>query len=103
MKHKKIYAVFSLIVVMGLILAACAPASPAPTEAPAVTEEAPAATEAPVATEAPMASTDRKGGWLDEIVFSVISSDSAVSQLQAEAIDFYSFNLSSCRISRMQV
>ncbi len=95
MKHKKIYAVFSLIVVMGLILAACAPASPAPTEAPAATEEAPAATEAPVATEAPMASTDRKGGWLDEIVFSVISSDSAVSQLQAEAIDFYSFNLSS--------
>lgn len=94
MKQNKIYAVLSLLVVIGMLLAACAPATPAATEAPVMTEE-PSATEAPAATEAPVAATERKGGWLDEIVFSVISSDSAVSQLQAGAIDFYSFNLSS--------
>ncbi|MFM8426083.1 MAG: ABC transporter substrate-binding protein, partial [Chloroflexota bacterium] len=97
MKMKKAFNILSLLVILGLLLAACAPAAtdapveeqPVETDAPAVTEEpAPAATE-----EVP--STERRGGWLDEIDFSVVSSDSAVSQLQAGAIDFYSFNLSS--------
>ena len=97
MKMKKAFNVLTLLVILGLLLAACAPAAtdapveeqPVETDAPAVTEEpAPAATE-----EVP--STERRGGWLDEIDFSVVSSDSAVSQLQAGAIDFYSFNLSS--------
>ncbi len=94
MKLKNIYALFSLLVIFSMALAACAPATPA------VTEEAPVATDEPVTEEAPAATeetpaTTRKGGWLDEIVFSAVSSDSAVSQLQAGAIDFYSFNLSS--------
>ncbi|MBL8063149.1 MAG: hypothetical protein JNK32_09040 [Anaerolineales bacterium] len=99
MKLKNVFALLSVLVILSMALAACAPAStdvPAATEEqPAATEEAPAATEeAPAATEeAP--TTTRHGGWLDEIVFSVVSSDSAVSQLQAGAIDFYSFNLSS--------
>ena len=50
MKLNKIYALLSLVVVMGMILAACAPASPAATEAPAMTES-PSATEAPAATD----------------------------------------------------
>ncbi len=94
MKQNKIYAVFSLFVVMGMILAACAPATPAPTEAPAATD-APSATEAPAATEAPVMSTERHGGWLDEIDVSVVAADSAISQLEAGAIDFFSFNLAS--------
>lgn len=89
------YAVFSLLVVFGMILAACAPATPAPTESPAMTD-VPAATEEPMAaTEEPMAATERHGGWLDEIDVSVVAADSAVSQLQAGAIDFFSFNLAS--------
>src|SRR5690606_22006044 len=55
---------------------------------PAETEEAPA--------------TERHGGWLDEIVFSVVSSDSAISQLQAGAIDFYASNLSSDRLQEIK-
>ncbi|MEY2820395.1 MAG: hypothetical protein RL275_3858, partial [Chloroflexota bacterium] len=97
MKMKKAFNILSLLVILGLLLAACAPAAtdaaveeqPVATDAPAVTEEA-----APAATEE-VPSTERRGGWLDEIDFSVVSSDSAVSQLQAGAIDFYSFNLSS--------
>lgn len=91
MKQNKIYAVFSLLVVMGMILAACAPAA---TEAPAATK-APSATEASAATEEPVAATERHGGWLDEIDISVVAGDSAISQLQAGTIDFFSFNLAS--------
>ncbi len=64
MKSKVLYAMLSVMLLMSIVLAACAPAAPAtvvpPTEAPAATEaakteaptEAPAATEA-AATEAP--------------------------------------------------
>lgn len=94
MNNKKVFHILSLLVILGLLLAACAPAAETPAEEPAGTEDSAMTEEAPAATEeAP--STSRHGGWLDEIVFSVVSSDSAVSQLQAGAIDFYSFNLSS--------
>jgi len=94
MKLKKIYALFSLLVVFSMMLAACAPATSEATSAPEATD-VPAATEAPAAaTEAP-AMTERHGGWLDEIDFSVVAGDSAISQLQAGTIDFFSFNLAS--------
>ncbi len=97
MKVKNLYYVFSCVVVFSIILAACAPAATATaTEAPAVMTEEPAATAEPVMTEEPaMPHTERHGGWLDEIDFSVVSSDSAVSQIQAGTIDFFSFNLAS--------
>src|SRR5258706_11240720 len=61
-----------------------------PLTAPAMTEVPAAATEAPTA-----AATTRHGGWLDEIDYSVVDSASAISQIQAGAIDFYSFILAS--------
>lgn len=97
MKLKKLSALFSVLIILGMVLASCAPAGTeevAMTEEPAATEEAASTEESPAATEEAPA-TERRGGWLDEIDFSVVSSDSAVSQLQAGAIDFYSFNLSS--------
>ena len=100
MKVKYSFYVLSLLVAMSMVLAACAPqvaatTAPAQTEAPAATEapatEAPA-TEAP--TEAPTAApTTRHGGWLDEIDVSVVDGASAISQIKAGAIDFYSFAL----------
>jgi peptide/nickel transport system substrate-binding protein len=99
MKVKHLYYVLSLLVAMSMALAACAP-QVAATTAPAQTE-APVATEAP-ATEAPATAapteaptTDRHGGWLDEIDVSVVAGESAISQIQAGAIDFYSFALAS--------
>jgi peptide/nickel transport system substrate-binding protein len=96
MKIRKLYYALSLLVVLSMMLAACAPQAATATEPPAAQTEEPAATEAP-ATEAPTETpkTDRRGGWLDEIDVSVVSSDSAVSQVQAGAIDFFSFNLAS--------
>src|SRR5215213_2463356 len=100
MKVKHLYYVLSFLVAMSMVLAACAPqvaatTSPAQTEAPVATGEA---TEAPTeaATEAPTAEpTTRHGGWLDEIDVSVVDGTSAISQIQAGAIDFYSFALAS--------
>src|SRR6185503_4948320 len=97
MKRKDLFSVLSLLVLFSMILAACAPAATA-TQAPAAVTEEPAATEAPTAapTEAPTAEpTTRHGGWLDEIDVSVVDGASAISQIQAGAIDFYSFTLAS--------
>jgi len=75
MKLKKVFNVLSVLVILGLLLAACAPAAvetPAE-EMPATTDESAATDEAPTAEateEAPI--TERRGGWLDEIVFSVV-------------------------------
>lgn len=95
MKLRKLYMLFSLLVVVSMMLAACgAPATSEATEVPET--DVPAATEEPAAapTEAPV-QTDRRGGWLDEIDVSVVAGDSAISQLQAGTIDFFSFNLAS--------
>ncbi len=96
MKKNSLFQILSLFVMLSMALAACAPqqATEVATEAPAAATEAPVATEAP--TEEPaMPHTERHGGWLDEIVFSVVDGDSAVSQIQAGAIDFFSFGLAS--------
>jgi peptide/nickel transport system substrate-binding protein len=101
MKMKHLFFVLSLLVALSIVLAACAPQVPA-TEAPSAQTEEPAATEAPAteapATEAPTeapVTTERHGGWLDEIDISVVDGASAISQIQADAIDFYSFSLAS--------
>ncbi len=96
MKKSKVFHLFSLLVALSLALAACAPQQATETEAPVAETEAPVVTEAPAATEEPAATaTTRHGGWLDEIDISVVAGDSALSQIQAGAIDFFSFNLAS--------
>ncbi len=96
MKNKSLYHVLSLLIALSVVLAACAPqqATQAPTEPPAAATDEPVATAEPTAEPAAPATT-RRGGWLDEIDVSVVDGDSAISQLQAGAIDFYSFNLAS--------
>lgn len=109
MKNKYLYLVLSLLVAMSMVLAACAPQVAATTESPAETE-APVATEEPATEEpttAPTAEptaepTTRRGGWLDEIDISVVDGASAISQIQADAIDFYSFALASDQFPAIQ-
>ncbi len=96
MLKNRLMLVLSLLVATSMILAACGTPATA-TEPPAPTTaatEAPtqAATEAPTAapTEAP---TTRHGGWLDEIDYSVVDADSAITQITAGAIDLFSYGL----------
>ena len=93
--------VLSLLVLLGLLLAACAPAA-TPTQEPAqVSTEPPvAATEAPteasaMATDVPtQEATTRTGAWVDEVVFTKQdSAEAAVSQLNAGEIDIYAYTV----------
>jgi hypothetical protein len=95
MKIKHLYYLVSLLVMLSMLLAACAPQAATATQAPGAQTSEPEATEAPTEaatqapTEAPTAEpTDRNGGWLDEIDYSVVDGASAISQIQAGAIDF---------------
>jgi len=97
MKMKNPYSVLSLLVLLSLVLAACAPATSTATEAPAAMTEEPAATEVPTAaptaepTEPP---TTRTGAWVDQVVFTKQdSAEAAVSQLNAGDIDIYAYTI----------
>ncbi|MFL7867334.1 MAG: ABC transporter substrate-binding protein [Anaerolineales bacterium] len=100
MNRKMLYTLFSLLMIVALALGACTPqpqaieeSQPAMTEESAATMNEPVMTEEPAAPAAPM--TERRGGWLDEIDVSVVAGESAISQLQAGAIDMYSYGLAS--------
>jgi len=99
MTKKSFSILFGILIIASMLLAACQPAAATPTTAPVEPTKAP---EAPTATLEPTVAptpeptrTTRKGGWLDEIVFSVVASDSALTQLKAGAIDIYANGLSS--------
>ncbi len=94
------YLFLSLLIVLSVVLTACEPAA----ETPAVEETAEVEeTEVVEETEEPTAEPTEEmvervpgmGGWLDKIVYSVVDAGSAVTQLQAGAIDIYSSGLSS--------
>ncbi len=91
MYQKRLMLVIGLLAAFSMILSACGPTA---TSAPVVNTQAP---PAPGATAAPTAvpPTTRHGGWLDEIDFSVVASDSVISQVQAGAVDVYSYGLAS--------
>jgi peptide/nickel transport system substrate-binding protein len=106
MFKKRLLIVMGLLVIASMVLSACGPAATeAPTEeAPVQTEEAPTeapATEepTPVPTEPP---TTRHGGWLDEVAFSAVASDSAITQITAGAIDIYTRGVASNRLQEIQ-
>ncbi|MHB1337471.1 MAG: ABC transporter substrate-binding protein [Bellilinea sp.] len=106
MFKKSFTYVFALLVIASMVLAACQPAQTTPTEAPVVEPTAvPEATTAPEPTEEPtpeVVKTTRHGGWLDEIVVSVVDSASAVTQIQAGAIDIYAAGLSSASLPEIE-
>jgi peptide/nickel transport system substrate-binding protein len=95
MLRNRLLTVLGLVLVASMILSACGAPTAAPTQAPAATAvPAVAQPEAPAAEPTAVPVT-RKGGWLDEIVFSVVASESAVTQLKAGAIDLYAGGLAS--------
>jgi hypothetical protein len=89
MLRNRLFYVLGLLVIASMILTACGGATtPAATQPPAATQAPatqPPATEAPtvVPTEPP---TTRKGGWLDEIDYSIVDAQSVITQIGAGAV-----------------
>jgi peptide/nickel transport system substrate-binding protein len=104
MFKKRLMLVISLVILTSMILTACGgTTTPAMTEPPATEPPAtePPATEVPTAvpTEPP---TTRHGGWLDEIDYSVVDAQSAITQIGAGAIDLFSYGLASDKLAEIK-
>ncbi len=106
---KKSYMIlFGLLIIASMVLASCQAPEATPTKAPveqptAAPEQPTAAPEEPTVEPTPEpVKTTRHGGWLDEIVISVVDSPSAVTQLQAGAIDIYAAGLSSDKLPEIE-
>jgi peptide/nickel transport system substrate-binding protein len=109
---KKLFSVVSLLIAFSMVLAACAPTTQIVTQVvqqTSVVKETSVVqqtsvvkeTQIVVVTPTPEPVT-RKGGWLDQLVFSVVSSDSAVTQIKAGAIDTFAYALSSAQLPAIQ-
>jgi peptide/nickel transport system substrate-binding protein len=68
---KKFLVILSLILSFMLIFTACTPTDP----------------------DGPGSTTDRKGGWLDQITMKVVSGDAAITQIQAGDINIFADSL----------
>jgi len=104
MLRKRMFLAIGVLLAVSMVLGACAPKpvpTPAPTQPPATAAPTAAPTEEPTPA-GPVHTTDRHGGWLDQIVFSVVSADAAVTQIQAGAIDIYAGGLSSADFPSIQ-
>lgn len=96
MKFKHLTYFFSVLVALSLVISACAPQQATATQAPPTSEpQSPAMTETPAMTEEPaMPHTDRKGAWVDEVVFTEENSaEAAASQLNAGQLDLYAYTV----------
>lgn len=105
---KKTIKTLSILLVFAMLLgavAACTPkATPAPEKPTDAVVDPVKPTDAPVeptAEPTPPPST-RKGGWLDEIVISVIDNASVITQLKADAIDVYVNGMGSSDLKALQ-
>ena len=94
-----------LLITVSMVLAACGPAETAtteplaPTDAPAV--EQPTAMPEPT-VEPPPPPTTRHGGWLDEINYSVVDAQSAITQIGAGAVDLFSYGLAADKLAEIK-
>jgi peptide/nickel transport system substrate-binding protein len=93
--------ILGLMIIFVMVLSACGPATtatPASTEAPTAVATTVEATVAP--TEVPH--TTRKGGWLDEIDYSIVDAQSVITQIGAGAVDLFSYGLASDKLAEIK-
>jgi peptide/nickel transport system substrate-binding protein len=100
MSRKHLMMAIGLLVVASMVLAACGPTTtPTATTKPPATEVVVPATEVP--TEV-VPTTTRHGGWLDEIDYSIVDAQSAVTQISAGAIDLFSYGLAANKLQEIK-
>jgi peptide/nickel transport system substrate-binding protein len=99
MSKNRFILVLSVLMAISMVLSACGtPVTPAVTEPPVT---AAPVTEAPTAapTEPPVT---RHGGWLDEIDYSVVDAQSAITQIGAGAVDLFSYGLAADKLAEIK-
>lgn len=103
MFKNRLMMALGLLIVASMVLAACGPTTPPTTQAPATDVPAQQPTEAPAPTAVPTEPpTTRHGGWLDEIVYSVVDAQSAITQIKAGAIDLFSYGVASDKLAEIK-
>ncbi len=106
MVKKNLFTAFSVLMVLSMLLAACATPTAQTiiqtqvvekvvTQEVVQTQVVEVTKQVEVQVTPTPAPTNRKGGWLDEIDFSVVAKDSAITQIKAGAIDVYAGGLAS--------
>ena len=93
MSRNRITLVVGLLVAFSMMLASCGPATTTPATA-VVPATAVLATAVP-ATAVPA----RNGGWLDEIDYSIVDPASVITQINAGAIDLFSYCLAANKLA----
>lgn len=97
---KKIFTLLTVLLVFSMLLVACGPEeveNNEPTNTTTDTDtntttDTDTDTDADAEVDVPV--VKRKGGWLDQVSMSVVSAESAVTQIVAGAIDIYASGLS---------
>jgi len=96
MKSKNLNYLLSLIVILSLVLTACGAQSSANDDSPGSEPDTSVPTAVPEDTtdDSSMPHTDRKGAWVDEVIFTEENSaEAAVSQLNAGELDIYAYTV----------
>jgi peptide/nickel transport system substrate-binding protein len=107
MLRNRLMTVFALVLIASMLLSACGtPATP--TAEPATAAPAVVPTAAPAPTDVPTAAptvvptavpVTRKGGWLDEVDFSIVDAQSVITQIGAGAVDMFSYGLAADKLA----
>lgn len=93
-KLSKTLSYLLVFVMLGVSISACAAPTKAPTVVPTEAPTAAPTEEAtPEVTEPPVVHTERKGGWLDEIVYTVADPSAVLTQIKAGDVDIYAEGL----------
>src|SRR5450830_188129 len=86
MSRNRITLVVSLFAAFSMILASCGPTPTTPG----------------VTTVPPTTAPARHGGWLDEIDYSIVDAPSVITQINAGAIDLFSYGLASDKLAEIK-
>jgi peptide/nickel transport system substrate-binding protein len=111
-RKSKIWLAATTLIILSMVLGACAPATPEPVQ-PGVTEVEVIITEivegTPVVITAtppppeeptPVPPTDRTGAWLDTVIFiEEPSADAAITRLEVGDIDVYAFTVANPEVA----
>jgi peptide/nickel transport system substrate-binding protein len=111
-RKSKIWLAATTLIILSMVLGACAPATPEPVQ-PGVTEVEVIITEIvegtpvvitvtppPPEEPTPLPPTDRTGAWLDTVIFiEEPSADAAITRLEVGDIDVYAFTVANPEVA----